>query len=113
MFKSEFHENKDWNYCTKMSGFSAFKVQERVPRKQGLKHEKDLARDPRIQSSRASSTKTRIETDQTAHRSHCDKRFKSEFHENKDWNSDIGEKVLDYFEFKSEFHENKDWNNIS
>ena len=108
--KSKFHENKDWNnniiFCTKLyfihqeqvprkQGLKLFIIngilcicyhQEQVPRKQGLKHSTNQTIKKGCKASRASSTKTRIET-------HIDRGskmhaliIKSKFHENKDWN---------------------------
>ena len=110
--------------------------QEQVPRKQGLKHAKQEAY---IKShpgaSRASSTKTRIETykDSSWFRLRLD--IKSKFHENKDWNirsrrwprwppnhqEQVPRKqglkprmqkdaTTARAGIKSKFHENKDWN---
>ena len=115
--------------------FSVILHQEQVPRKQGLKHlvfdflngwyvhikskfheNKDWNKDVQKTNqhpwfaSRASSTKTRIET-RTLERFHPDLVYiKSKFHENKDWN----ETYISFFNhlknIKSKFHENKDWN---
>ena len=63
-FKSEFHENKDWN--TKRD------------------YENLLS----MPGSRASSTKTRIETIKVGRNWGGPMMFKSEFHENKDWNDE-------------------------
>ena len=160
LIKSKFHENKDWN-CSQGIRISFFHShQEQVPRKQGLKrfgvvasgapsdpikskfHEnKDWNKMcirgpfPAIRASRASSTKTRIETPMRPFASKT--RFpsrasstktrietsalwlprwarsaiKSKFHENKDWNGMMGNMSdRPYMPIKSKFHENKDWN---
>ena len=85
--KSKFHENKDWN-ADFAGGWDEYNIhQEQVPRKQGLKlvcgPDDVLAGVP----SRASSTKTRIETRRTIDSWIPRRRdIKSKFHENKDWN---------------------------
>ena len=112
--KSEFQENKDWNSTSVVFTTSIKTVEERVPGKQGLKHNFAMRRNFIIASS------------------------KSEFQENKDWNYTVpplaglaggveervpgkqGLKpgshsplVLKIITSKSEFQENKDWNNKS
>ena len=109
--------------------------QEQVPRKQGLKliwFQPDSQGD--AETSRASSTKTRIETSMFAYYTtyilHIKSKFhenkdwnlillfccvcripiKSKFHENKDWNIEAGGKTWNWIFIKSKFHENKDWN---
>ena len=62
IIKSKFHENKDWNIL-QMDVFKAISThQEQVPRKQGLKPKLISIPYIRVYTSRASSTKTRIET---------------------------------------------------
>ncbi len=60
--------------------------QEQVPRKQGLKHHSPPPYPPFGETSRASSTKTRIETFFGQYQSTRLRSIKSKFHENKDWN---------------------------
>ena len=108
--KSKFHENKDWNSSAPGWLNKSCKHQEQVPRKQGLKlqifffpeitsyHQEQVPRKQglkhimrksyryRIYPSRASSTKTRIETRQSYAMKFLWQRIKSKFHENKDWN---------------------------
>ena len=87
MIESKFHENKDWNFlCCQ-------------------------AEDQTRSRSRASSTKTRIETGSTLHPHTHLPVIESKFHENKDWNvyfffGEISSVIL----IESKFHENKDWN---
>jgi len=88
VIKSKFHENKDWNWW----------------------YPGDRARI--FRTSRASSTKTRIETFgwwalETACRA-----IKSKFHENKDWNPSRMVVLRHHSTIKSKFHENKDWNTM-
>ena len=63
-----------------------------------------------LRTSRASSTKTRIET--WVHCSICFHfvSIKSKFHENKDWNIQPALILIHAVIIKSKFHENKDWN---
>ena len=60
--KSKFHENKDWNFRLQIDWWLYDWHQEQVPRKQGLKLTPDRWNPNMVHSSRASSTKTRIET---------------------------------------------------
>ena len=108
--KSKFHENKDWNGTTAQAFMT-------------------------LRTSRASSTKTRIETPvdmklsnlATSHQEQVPRKqglklighlpglnlpvdIKSKFHENKDWNSHAAKPFLSMRTIKSKFHENKDWN---
>jgi len=109
--KSKFHENKDWNIWLVGTGNSVQGHQEQVPRKQGLKpladgsfetpfdHQEQVPRKQGlkhddihtilycIKPSRASSTKTRIETFDAIVNANFAVSIKSKFHENKDWNS--------------------------
>ncbi len=86
--------------------------QEQVPRKQGLKPL--TAAYPAIEmcTSRASSTKTRIETRRIQKHFINKLPIKSKFHENKDWNDLIYLPLTSSSPIKSKFHENKDWNSI-
>ena len=132
--KSKFHENKDWNTIDGKKGTILAWHQEQVPRKQGLKlrsqkesrsqssHQEQVPRKQGLKlkhtemricssyTSRASSTKTRIET--TSFEEFCreDTNIKSKFHENKDWNLQTGIVSAGHQFIKSKFHENKDWN---
>ncbi len=123
--KSKFHENKDWNYTPCTISIISSAHQEQVPRKQGLKqlrssgmvmssiHQEQVPRKQGLKQytswswkgvdlpSRASSTKTRIET--LGRRSIASLRpsIKSKFHENKDWNSNdinIDDKLTEHQE---------------
>ena len=109
--KSKFHENKDWNLKAKNLVTEDEYHQEQVPRKQGLKHRPPFLGGQRpvhqeqvprkqglklvflqpldclLNPSRASSTKTRIETFELLAYSYTSNPIKSKFHENKDWNS--------------------------
>ena len=64
--------------------------QEQVPRKQGLKLFPGVPHRQSVSSSRASSTKTRIETSCLHRSSPPCLPIKSKFHENKDWNTTSG-----------------------
>ena len=89
IIKSKFHENKDWNFIITPTLFIPPYHQEQVPRKQGLKHNHNYVHTKYYNPSRASSTKTRIET------------------AIKEW-ARLGGKLC----IKSKFHENKDWNRL-
>ena len=62
--KSKFHENKDWNLADRCQTIGWVSHQEQVPRKQGLKLMGMMDELIWDGPSRASSTKTRIETKQ-------------------------------------------------
>ena len=84
--KSKFHENKDWNIASGVLQKLANSHQEQVPRKQGLKHQPTGGSKGAPVASRASSTKTRIETLLRPVYLFPPSCIKSKFHENKDWN---------------------------
>ena len=67
-------------------GIIQFCVQERHPPKQGLKLFSFSYSHVTFMSSRATSTKTRIETRSVSASNRVQKRFKSDIHQNKDWN---------------------------
>jgi len=85
-FKSKIHQNKDWNKIGR-HWICCW-----------------------INSLRAKSIKTRIETSFEILLVKTKGKFKSKIHQNKDWNeiafvlSDVG------VPFKSKIHQNKDWN---
>jgi len=112
VIESKFHENKDWNNVVRNTSICAIHDREQVPRKQGLKRRDFLNFRNLMGWSRASSTKTRIETKLTfsdgseiiADREQVPRkqglkryyvfcsidaafRIESKFHENKDWNA--------------------------
>ena len=68
--------------------------QEQVPRKQGLKLLHTTNKATRLPPSRASSTKTRIETPTMWRWREPPRCIKSKFHENKDWNEEASSAFL-------------------
>ena len=84
--------------------------QEQVPRKQGLKLSFLVVHLSAWHASRASSTKTRIETGPQRAERLEELYIKSKFHENKDWNNVPKSSKFMLVDIKSKFHENKDWN---
>ena len=108
--KSKFHENKDWNLKLMCETFRSLPHQEQVPRKQGLKPARFRNIGRHAWTSRASSTKTRIETGLWNYTARTLLFIKSKFHENKDWNYMRKLRHHHRLPIKSKFHENKDWN---
>ena len=110
--ESKFHENKDWNRTARSTSLWIASDREQVPRKQGLKPDNWEAYSIQGFGSRASSTKTRIETKHHNIGGLVTKMIESKFHENKDWNSERTRWRLWKLPIESKFHENKDWNDI-
>ena len=110
--KSKFHENKDWNSSTQPIKQRDCPHQEQVPRKQGLKHQLCEGGGNPQGASRASSTKTRIETKRLLRRSWLG-RHQEQVPRKQGLKLDESQGLeMKLIDIKSKFHENKDWNNI-
>ncbi len=111
--KSKFHENKDWNQLAGdlVSAWYAWQTSRASSTKTRIE---TCVGPPGIKPyylpSRASSTKTRIETSNRLAIHRCNMGIKSKFHENKDWNPSHPYNMVVRKHIKSKFHENKDWN---
>ncbi len=84
-----------------------------VPRKQGLKHCSSCSNVSVAAPSRASSKKTRIETQLPAQVKLGFTDFEGKFQENKDWNTSTKRGMSCSASFEGKFQENKDWNLLS
>jgi len=137
VIKSKFHENKDWNPYVMEIHMWQIQHQEQVPRKQGLKlivygishvsindikskfHEnKDwnqniIAYRLRKWSSRASSTKTRIETPSNLIQRTPTRQHQEQVPRKQGLKLIPAVAIVEQVAIKSKFHENKDWNPLT
>ena len=110
MSEGKFQENKDWNHFRTTCERGGEIVRGQVPRKQGLKLIRRAYLPLLDFCPRASSKKTRIETN--IFKDSILVVFPSEgkFQENKDWNTSLGMYLMVCPLSEGKFQENKDWN---
>ena len=109
--EGKFQENKDWNRKRSRTATWRKSVRGQVPRKQGLKLAYLNDNDMQSDCPRASSKKTRIETQALDRGWSPNVPSEGKFQENKDWNLAAIDDVRAYLErSEGKFQENKDWN---